>query len=159
CQCSKDRAAFGELVRRHGPLVLGVCRRMLGHAHDAEDAFQATFLALVQNARGIRNPKALAAWLYGAAARVCRKALARRATPPPPVAPPAGCDPLEDVVWKEVRGLLDVELSRLPSTLRDPLVLCYFASLTPDEAAQRLRRSPPPPLPPPPPPPPPPPRR
>src|SRR5438874_10899893 len=69
-----DPAAFAELVRRHGPTVLDVCRRMLGQAHDADDAFQATFLVLARGARSVRKPEALSAWLYGAAVRVCRKA-------------------------------------------------------------------------------------
>jgi RNA polymerase sigma factor (sigma-70 family) len=133
-----DPAAFAELVRRHGPLVLGVCRRMLGHAHDADDAFQATFLALVHNVRAIRNPNALAGWLYGAAMRVCRKALARRGRSAPAAPASAGSDPSEDAAWKEVRGLLDEEMNRLPAAFRDPLVLCYFDGLSRDEAAGRL---------------------
>jgi RNA polymerase sigma factor (sigma-70 family) len=137
-QSGNDAGAFGELVHRHGPLVLGVCRRMLGHAHDAEDAFQATFLALVQSGRWIRNPNALSAWLYGTATRVCRKALGRRRTPQPKALASSNNDPFEDVAWKEVRGLLDIEMSRLPAALREPLVLCYFNGLTREEAADKL---------------------
>jgi len=134
----QDPAAFDELVHRYGPLVLGVCRRMLGHVHDADDAFQATFLVLVQKARSIRKPNALGAWLYGAAVRVCRKALAKRGTPPVPSRMSETKDPLDDVAWKEIRGLLDEELSRLSAAYRDPLVLCYIKGLTRDEAAVRL---------------------
>ena len=135
----KDPAAFDDLVRRHGPLVLGVCRRMLGHAQDADDAFQATFLVLVRGARSIRKPNALSAWIYGVAVRVCRRALRKRGQQPrPPLRLAAGDDPFADLAWKELRGLLDEELGRLPESLRAPLVLCYFEGLTRDEAAERL---------------------
>lgn len=136
---ANDPTAFAELVRRYGPLVLGVCRRMLGQAPDADDAFQATFLALIQNARSIRQPNALSAWLYGTAVRVCRKARSQRRRPLPASMPlAAGVDPFEELAWKEVRALLDEEMSRLPDSVRAALVLCYFEGLTRDEAAERL---------------------
>src|SRR5580700_7726612 len=78
---ANDPVAFADLVRRHGPVVYGVCRRMLGHVQDAEDAFQATFLVLARRARSVQNPNALSAWMYGTAVRVCRKAAAKRVTP------------------------------------------------------------------------------
>ncbi len=135
-----DPAAFAEVVRRHGPTVLGVCRRMLGQAHDAEDAFQATFLVLARGARSVRKPEALSAWFYGTAVRVCRKARGRRgpALPLRDETAGAGDDPFAEAAWKEVRGLLDDEVGRLPEALRAPLVLCYFDGLTRDEAAERL---------------------
>jgi len=133
-----DESSFTELVRRHGPLVLGVCRRMLGHAHDADDAYQATFLILARRARSIHKPNALSAWLYGTAVRVCKNALAKRGRRPVAVPTQSSSDPAADLAWKEVCGLLDEELSRLPEALRDPLILCYFNGLTRDEAAERL---------------------
>src|SRR6478672_5158018 len=71
---SGDEDAFRVLVQRHGPMVLRLCRRQLGDAHDADDAFQGTFLTLARSAASVRRPEALAAWLYRTALRVCGKA-------------------------------------------------------------------------------------
>ena len=76
----RDEAAFALLVQRHGPLVLSVCRRVLGKVQDAEDAFQATFLVLARKAGSIRDPGLLGNWLYGVATRACRRSRAARAS-------------------------------------------------------------------------------
>src|SRR5262245_4523479 len=72
----KDEAAFAALLERHGPMVLGVCRRLLPATHEADDAFQATFLIFLQKARSLQDPAALGNWLYGVAYRVARRARA-----------------------------------------------------------------------------------
>jgi RNA polymerase sigma factor (sigma-70 family) len=137
----QDKDAFADLVKRHGPMVLAVCRRVLRSPHDAEDAFQATFLVLVRKAASIAQPELLGNWLYGVAYRVAAKARAnaarrteheRRA----PVMPLE--DPLRDVTGRELRSVLDAEMSRLPEKYRAPLVLCYLEGRTNEEAARLL---------------------
>ncbi len=134
-----DVTAFEALVRRHGPMVLRVCRRVLGDAHDAEDAFQATFLVLAQRAPAVRKGASVASWLHGVAYRVAGKARTRAARARPACAAPAAQgDAADEVSWREVRSVLDAELGRLPEECRAPLVLCYLEGLTQDEAARRL---------------------
>jgi RNA polymerase sigma-70 factor (ECF subfamily) len=137
----RDEAAFTALVERHGPMVLGVCRRVLRHAHDAEDACQAAFLVLARKAASIRKKDALASWLYGVAYHVAtnlRRDLARRGGREAPLADTAAPDPAGEVTWREVQAVLDKELARLPEKYRAPLVLCYLEGKTRDEAAQLL---------------------
>jgi RNA polymerase sigma factor (sigma-70 family) len=137
----RDEAAFAALVERHGPLVLGVCRAVLRHGHDAEDAFQATFLVLARNARSIRRRDSLASWLHGVAYRVAQKAraaAARRQAVEAQAASPAALSPADDLRWGEVRALLHAELAALPERFREPLVLCYLEGLTQEEAARQL---------------------
>ncbi len=135
----RDPEAFAGLVRQFGPMVLGVCRRVLDSSTDAEDAFQAVFLALARQATSFRDATALPAWLHRVALRTARKALARRDnTAPLPDAVPDPSDPLANVAWKDVRRVLDEELDALPTQLRGPVVLCWLDGLTQDEAAGRL---------------------
>jgi RNA polymerase sigma factor (sigma-70 family) len=136
-----DQAAFEALVQRHGPLVLSVCTRVLGGVHDAEDAFQATFLVLVRKAGSIRAPESLGPWLYGVAYRTALKAkaqvLKRRRLEKPLVdvaAPAAG----DSVTGRDVRIVLDEEVHRLPAKYRVPFVLCYLHGKTNAEAARML---------------------
>ncbi len=136
----RDEAAFAVLVERHGPMVLGVCRSVLRHAQDAEDAFQAAFLVLARKARSIRWPDGLASWLHGVAYRVALRALAavrRRQTLERKVIPPPAAS-ADDLSWAEVRALVHAELAAMPERFRAPLVLSYLQGLTQDEAARRL---------------------
>jgi RNA polymerase sigma factor (sigma-70 family) len=134
-----DTAAFAALVGRYGPLVLGVCRRVLGPTPDAEDAFQATFLALLRHARSIRDPGALPGWLHRTALNAALKARGRaRPVLDPAPEPVAPADPLAEASWREVRCLLDEELNALPERLRGPLVLCYLEARAHAEAARSL---------------------
>ena len=150
----RDEAAFAALVARHGPMVLGVCRQLVGDHQLAEDAFQAAFLVLARKARSLRDPDRLATWLYGVALRTARKArtnLARRRrleqgdimdivldddarAATAPAAPPAD----QAVLDRDQAEVLHVEIDRLPEAFRSPVVLCYFEGLTLDQAAVRL---------------------
>jgi RNA polymerase sigma factor (sigma-70 family) len=138
---SRAEDAFTELVRRHGPLVLGVCRRLLRHRQDAEDAFQATFLVLARKAASQRWEESVAHWLYEVATRVALRMRsrihqrglqeARAAEPSQGVAPPT-------TDWRDLCAALDEELQRLPAACREPLLLCYWEGETRDRAARRL---------------------
>src|SRR5437879_808519 len=122
-----EQAAFEALVRRHGPMVLGVCRRVLNNAADADDAFQATFLVLVHKAGSIRKRELVGSWLYGVAYRTAvkaRAAAARRGARERQVVPMPPTEPANDVVWRDLRPVLDEELERLPDHYRIPVVLC-----------------------------------
>jgi RNA polymerase sigma factor (sigma-70 family) len=137
----RDEAAFAALVERHGAMVLGICRRVLRHAHDAEDAWQAAFLVLARKAATIRRKDALGAWLHGVAYHVAtnlRRDLARRGAHEVPLREVGQADAAGDVTWRELRAVLDEELARLPERLRAPLVLCYLEGRTRDEAARQL---------------------
>jgi RNA polymerase sigma factor (sigma-70 family) len=136
----RDEAAFETLLRRHGPMVLGVCRRILGDRHDADDAFQATFLVLLRKAGALRRRGTLAGWLYTVArhAALRARADARRRRECERQAPPRPAGAEEAGGLRELRPVLDEEISRLPDKFRTPLVLCYLQGLTNEEAARHL---------------------
>jgi RNA polymerase sigma factor (sigma-70 family) len=135
----RDEAAFEALVRRHGPMVLGVCRRVLGNAHDAEDAFQATFLVLARKGASVRVGGSVGSWLYGVARRTAlhaRRVDARRRARESGVMhrqETAAADP-----WDGLREALDVELERLPEKYRTAVVLCDLEGRPRREAARQL---------------------
>jgi RNA polymerase sigma factor (sigma-70 family) len=136
-------SAFEELMNRHGPMVFGVCRKVLQDRHDAEDAYQAVFLVLAKRAGSIRSQESVASWLFGVAHRVAMKARNRTARwrAVDLKAAERTSDeylPPEDATdW----AVLHHEVERLPDRLRAPLVLCYLEGLTYGAAAQQLRVS------------------
>jgi len=137
----RDEAAFAALVRRHGPMVLGVCRRVLGHVQDAEDAFQATFLVLARKAASIATRALLANWLYGVAYNTAIKAratTARRRLREKQVTEMPEPEAVEQDLWNDLQPLLDQELSRLPDRYRVPIVLCELEGKSRKEAALQL---------------------
>src|SRR5712691_11465898 len=124
----RDEAAFHALLRRHGSMVLDVCRNVLGNEADAEDAFQATFLILARKAGAIRNQASVGSWLHGVAYRTALKARAGSAkrqkhearAPSQP-----SSDASDELTWREVQQVLHEELNRVAECYRAPLVLCY----------------------------------
>jgi RNA polymerase sigma factor (sigma-70 family) len=137
----RDEAAFAELVRRHGGLVLGVGRTVLEDWHDAEDVFQATFLVLARKAATVHRPESLASWLFGVAYHLAVKVRAdsaRRRARERKAAPMPAADPVLDVTLREVRRVLYEELRQLPDKYRTPLVLCYLEGKTQEEAGRLL---------------------
>ena len=138
----RDEVAFEALVARHGPMVQGVCRRMLANSTDADDAFQATFLVFVRKARQLGPSDAIGPWLYGVATRVALRArseVARRRRMQPITSEIGDAiDVREGADW-ESNEILDQELSRLPTKYRHPIVLCYLEGRTHEEAARQLK--------------------
>jgi RNA polymerase sigma factor (sigma-70 family) len=137
----RDQAAVTALVRRHGPMVWGVCRRILRCRQDAEDAFQATFLVLVRKAGSVRRREMVANWLYGVAHQTALKAramLARRQARERQAAVPETEAPQQAAPWPDLHPLLDEELSRLPEKYRVAIVLCDLEGKTRKEGARQL---------------------
>jgi RNA polymerase sigma factor (sigma-70 family) len=134
-----EQAAFALLMQRHGPTVLGVCRRALGNTADADDAFQTTFLTLLTKADSIRRGAALGCWLYGVARRVAARTRDRRSFQPLgcDVATPLG-DPVGEVSRRELLAVLDEEIVGLPEKYRAALVLCGLGERTCEQAAREL---------------------
>src|SRR5262249_32293770 len=135
------RAIFSVLVERHGPMVLRVCRQVLGDSHDAEDAFQATFLVLARKASAVRKADSVASWLHGVALRVASRVLAdasrRRVVERRGGAPRTSERPRVETgrdAWPE----LHEEIARLPERYREAVVLCYFEGLSTEAVALRL---------------------
>jgi RNA polymerase sigma factor (sigma-70 family) len=138
----RDRRAMEALVRRHAPMVWGVCRRTLPH-HEADDAFQATFLVLLRRAASIRSPELLPNWIYRVACQTARKARQNRAKlyareKQVSVLPEPSVEPGDDTLTEELRKLLDEELDRLPEKYRIAVVLCDVEGRTRRDAAQQL---------------------
>lgn len=138
----QDESAFETLLQRHGPMVLGVCRSILHDPHDADDAFQATFLVLARKASSIRKRPSVASWLYGVAHRTAlrakinsarRRVLERQATDMP-----QQDEAVSELGKQELRSVVHEELQRLPEKYRAPLVLCYLEGKTNETAAQEL---------------------
>jgi RNA polymerase sigma factor (sigma-70 family) len=137
----RDEAALAALVHRHGPMVWGVCRRVLPNHHDAEDAFQATSLVLVRKTASIASRELVANWLYGVAHQTALKARAmagRRRTRERQVTAMPEREVVTPDVWPDLQPLIDEELSRLPDKYRVPIVLCDLEGKTRKEAARQL---------------------
>ncbi|HYV37798.1 MAG TPA: sigma-70 family RNA polymerase sigma factor [Gemmataceae bacterium] len=140
-QVRGDQEAFAVLVQRHGPMVLGVCRRVLRDDHDTEDAFQAAFVVLARKARSIAKQDSVASWLYKVAYRIAlrlRSAKVRRREQEQLTLPKETDSGLADVVRRELRQVLDEEVHRLPEKYRAPILLCYLQGQTNEEAAALL---------------------
>ena len=132
----QDQGAFAEIVRRHGGLVMSACRRVLRNPHDAEEAFQATFLILARKADSVRKGESLAQWLHAVAVRTAlnaRSSTVRRTARERSVAPRA-----PERSDEGLGPVLDEEVTRLPDKYRSPLVLCYLQGKTTESAASEL---------------------
>ncbi len=138
---SRDQVAFSALVMRHGPMVWGVCKRLLRRQQDAEDAFQATFLILVRKSYSLLRPDLLGPWLHAVAVRTAsrlRAQVSRRHDHEQAIVEEPVMEPSTDLVWRDLRPLLDEEVGRLPAKYRNAFVLCHLEGLSNEAAARRL---------------------
>jgi RNA polymerase sigma factor (sigma-70 family) len=139
--CEHEESAFAMLLRRHGPMVLGVCRSVLGHREDAEDVFQATFLLLARKARSIRKRESVASWLHGVAYRLAVRAREQRTLRrfyETDACTMRGTNPRVEEAWEELRPLLHEEMDKLPAKYRTALLLYYWEGKTQAEVARQL---------------------
>ena len=137
----QNSEAFAHLVERHGPMILGVCRRLLRNQADAEDAFQATFLTLLRKGHSIRQKMALPNWLYRVAVRISlrQRSKTQKHTSAQPLHDVAvEQSPAEEVAWSEAAEVLDREMRGLPESYRSPLLLCCIEGRSYEEAAEEL---------------------
>ncbi|WP_165251469.1 sigma-70 family RNA polymerase sigma factor, partial [Paludisphaera soli] len=136
-----DEGAFESILARHGPMVRGVCGRLLRDPHDADDAFQATFLVLARDGGKLRDRERLASWLYGVARRVCLRARARARSDRRRAEPLAHDVPAREdarAEWSDLGRVVDAELARLPAAQCDVLILCLLGGASEQEASRRL---------------------
>ena len=156
--CHRDEAAFGELVKRHGPQVLKVCRRGLPSEHDVEDVFQATFFVLAHKAAAVSWNESVESWLCAVARRLVLHARAsawQQQSRERPITALGGAraeeysgvlpdqyhplyDPHEEMERRDIRRVLHAALGQLPEKYRAPVVLCYLEGKTNEEAARQL---------------------
>src|SRR5262249_25505148 len=145
---AQEQIAFAELVRRHGPMVLSVCRRVLHHVQDAEDAFQATFIVLARKATAVAQMDSVGGWLHGVAFRTAlhaqkirgrQQVSAERELGQVLIAEMSGQATENDL--RELCAALDEAVQRLPEKYRAPIVLCYMEGKTQAETAATLQCS------------------
>ncbi len=139
----RDEVAFEELIARHGPMVLGVCRRWLADPNDVNDAFQATFLILLRKGRSLRDRKTLSHWLYGVSQRVARRARSQAARRRERLIStsrdaPTSRTAQEEAAGRELLAIVDDEIRRLPEKQQAVAVLCLVQGWTHEEAARAL---------------------
>ena len=138
---TRDDAAFSELLRRHGPMIWGVCRHSLMCHAEAEDAFQATFLALIRSGASVRRGEAVAGWLHGVALRIClkiKRSAARRRHHEHSGSRPEADRTVPDAAWTTLLAAVHEEVQALPETMRATFVLCELEGVSQPDAAKQL---------------------